>query len=93
MLQTERTDERGDVVGLRLEGVRRLAARAGNSGIVEQNHGAVGAETVGDQRVPVVHSRAKMRQEHQRSAGLGAETALRIAKPPGFDELGGRGHV
>ncbi len=92
-LQTEPTDEDRDVVGLCLEGARRLAARAGDSGTVEQNHGAVGAETVGDQWVPVVHSRAKMRQEQQRSAKLGAETAVRVADPAGFHKLRGRGHV
>src|SRR5713226_6806200 len=74
-LQPECTYERRDVVGLCLESVRRLAARAGDSSIVEQNHGAVGAETVGDQWVPVVHSRAKMWQAHQRSTNFGAVTA------------------
>ena len=41
VLQTDRTGKRRDVVGLGLEGVRRLAARAGDAGIVEQYHRAV----------------------------------------------------
>ncbi len=64
----ERVDERGDVVGHRVDVIWRRSAAAADSAAVEQNDGTFIGESIDDERIPIVHVSAKALQHDERNA-------------------------
>ena len=91
--EAKRFHEDRDVIGHAVDRRRVLAGRTGNARIVEQDHRPARGETIGDQRVPIVHPTAEMLKEYERRAALGAEAAIGVADAIRFDELSGGGEV
>src|SRR6266446_2679500 len=91
--KAEGSNEVGGVVPHRIDGVGRLAARAGDTGIVEKDHRAVHGKAVGDCGIPMVHPAAEVLHEEQRLASFSSEPPEREADSVRFDELRWRSHV
>src|SRR2546426_8867482 len=91
--KAEGTNEVGGVVPHRINGVGRLAARTGDTGIVEKDHRTVHGEAVGDCGIPMVHPAAEVLHEKQRLASVSSEAPVREADSVRFDELRWRSHV
>src|SRR5215831_1456018 len=87
------TDEVGGVFCHRINRVGRLAARAGDAGIVEKDHRTVGSESVGEGGIPMVHPAAEVLHQEQRLASFFAEPPVREADSVRFDELRWRSRV
>src|SRR5882724_3370019 len=85
--KAEGTNEVGGVFPHRINGVGRLAAGAGDTGIVEKDHRAVQGESVGDCGIPMVHPAAEVLHEEQRLASVSSEPPVREADSVRFDEL------
>jgi hypothetical protein len=89
--QSQRLDEGDRIDGHAFHRGRHLAGAARDAGIVEQNDFAITGESVGHQRVPVVHGTGEMHVEDQRHAAGLAKAAIGEADAVGFDELCRRG--
>src|SRR5207245_10482566 len=91
--KAEGTNEVGGVVTHRVDSGGHLAARAGDTGIVEKDHRAVHGKAVGDCGIPMVHPAAEVLHEEQRLASFSSEPPEREADSVRFDELRWRSHV
>src|SRR6202040_3445116 len=91
--KSERSDEIGGVLRHRIDRIGRLAARRGDPRIVEQNDRPIFRKTVGDRRIPMIHSAPKMLHEKKRRAAFPSEPAVGEANTVRFNELRGGGDV
>jgi hypothetical protein len=73
------------------ERIGDLAGGGRDAGIVEKDDLAIGSETVGHRRVPVIHGTHVMHVEDERHAAGLTETAIGEADALGFGELCWRG--
>src|SRR5258708_32836106 len=80
-------DEIGGGLRHRIDRVRRLAARRGDSRIVEQNDRPIFRKAVGDRGIPMIHSAPKMLHEKNRRAALLYEPAVGEGNPGGFNDM------
>src|SRR5437879_6826242 len=81
------TKQVGGVVPHRIDGVGHLAARARDTGIVEEDHRTIHRESVGDCGIPMVHPAAEVLHEEQRLASVSSESPVREADSVRCDEL------
>src|SRR3974390_260944 len=65
LCKAERTDESDGVLGHRLDSLGRIAARSCHARVVEQDHGAISAEPVGNDRIPMIETAAEVLHENQ----------------------------
>ena len=80
-------DERDHVTGSPGDRAARLACRGANAGIVDQDDLALGSQSVGERRIPVVEVAAEMLQHHERLNRRTAETTVHEPYPASFDDL------
>jgi hypothetical protein len=85
--QTERADEVGGVPCHGVDRVRCFTARAGNARVIEEYHGPIGREPIGDGRVPVIQPTPEMLHEDEGRARFGSESSVSKANPVGLNEL------
>jgi hypothetical protein len=69
------------------------AGCSSHPGVVEQDDQTGACQSVGDERIPVVHAAAEVLQKNERRAALRAEAAIGVADTIGFDIFGRRGGV
>jgi len=76
MQNAERLDEGGCVLRHLLNRSWNFTARAGDDGVVEQDHFAVQGKSVGQRGIPVFHGSGKVHEEEQRDVDRYAEAAV-----------------
>src|SRR6202011_5772173 len=93
LLNAQRVDEGSCVVGHLFNRSRNFTARAGDAGVVEQDHFAVLGKSVGQCGIPVIHGPREVHKEEQRHASFLAKATVSEANAGGLNELGRRSLV
>jgi hypothetical protein len=74
------------VIAHRVDGVRRFAARTGDTRIVEEDYGTPLRKPVRHERIPVVKAAAEVLKEDERRSAFRAEAPVCVADSVGLDE-------
>src|SRR6202521_3912383 len=87
LLNAERVDKGSCVLRHLFNRSRNFTARAGDAGVVEQDHFAVLGKSVGQRGIPVIHGPGKVHEEEQWDVDRCAEATAREANACRLEEL------
>jgi hypothetical protein len=76
------------VIAHRFDGVRRFAARTGDTCIVEEDYGTALGKPVRHKRIPVVKAAAEVLKEDKRRSAFRAEAPVCVTDSISLDEAG-----
>src|SRR5260370_768607 len=88
LTQSQGIDECSEVIAHRIDGVGRLAARAGDPRIVEKDDGTPLRKPIRHKRIPVIKAAAEVLKEDERRSAFRAEAPICVADAISLDEAG-----
>src|SRR5882762_8547580 len=88
LTQSQGIDKCTDVIAHRIDGVGRLAARAGDPRIVEKDDGTPLRQPIRHKRIPVIKAAAEVLKEDERRSAFRAEAPVCVADAISLDEAG-----
>jgi hypothetical protein len=86
--QSQGIDEYSEVIAHRVDGVRRFAARTGDTCIVEEDYGTSLRKPVRHNRIPVVEAAAEVLKEDERRSAFRPEAPVCVVDPISLKETG-----